>query len=241
MPSMSTEIARLETPIDVMYLIHKALRTEAARVEDMVRRFQLGHSLQPIRSALESWRSAFAFHAGQEDRYLTSALPGFKAARVNQVEHMALREMLADLTGTLTKDDSEGLNTRLNDATVAPNKQQHARLIETLGDVMAVPNDELNTAEVIARTGCHLCLQVLAVRVAQDIHLKNEEAFVLPAIRRRVRKVEQLAIARRLLVDKDASDQRWVIEWVAQHLSWAERHLVADLERRFSEIPSGAS
>jgi hypothetical protein len=45
---MSTEIIRLENPIDVMYLIHKALQTEAVRVEEMVRQFEIGDSLQPI-------------------------------------------------------------------------------------------------------------------------------------------------------------------------------------------------
>jgi len=35
---MLAEIATLEGPIDVMYLIHKALRAEAARVDRMRRR-----------------------------------------------------------------------------------------------------------------------------------------------------------------------------------------------------------
>jgi hypothetical protein len=68
------EITRIEHPIDVMHLLHKAFRSEAARVEEMVRQFQLGSSLQPIRIAFDSWAAALAFHAQQEDRYITYPL-----------------------------------------------------------------------------------------------------------------------------------------------------------------------
>ncbi len=71
---MTTEITRLEHPIDVMYLIHKALRAQAARVEETVRRFEIGSSLQPIRACFNVWASALAFHAQQEDKYMTAPL-----------------------------------------------------------------------------------------------------------------------------------------------------------------------
>jgi hypothetical protein len=46
---MATDIPRLERPIDVMYVIHYALRAEAARVETLVGQLEEGGSLQPVR------------------------------------------------------------------------------------------------------------------------------------------------------------------------------------------------
>jgi hypothetical protein len=54
---MATDIPRLERPIDVMYVIHHALRAEAARVETLVGQLEEGGSLQPFRQAFSggSW------------------------------------------------------------------------------------------------------------------------------------------------------------------------------------------
>jgi hypothetical protein len=49
--TMATDIPKLECPIDVMYVIHHALRAEAARVETLVGRLEKGGSLQPVRQA----------------------------------------------------------------------------------------------------------------------------------------------------------------------------------------------
>ena len=46
---MVQEIIRLESPIDAMFLIHNALRAQAAKLEELVRCFQMGDSLQTIR------------------------------------------------------------------------------------------------------------------------------------------------------------------------------------------------
>ena len=61
------EVNSSECPIDGMYLIHKALRVEAGRVEEMARTLKEGDSLQPIIGAFNLWAAALAFHAEQED------------------------------------------------------------------------------------------------------------------------------------------------------------------------------
>ena len=58
---------KLESPIDTMYLIHKALRAEARRVENVVSRIEEGESLQPFRQAFYRWVTALAYHADTED------------------------------------------------------------------------------------------------------------------------------------------------------------------------------
>jgi hypothetical protein len=48
---MATDIPTLERPIDAMYVIHYALRAEAARVETLVDLLEEGGNLQPFRQA----------------------------------------------------------------------------------------------------------------------------------------------------------------------------------------------
>ena len=52
---------------------------------------------------------------------------------------------------------------------------------------------------VIARTQRHLFGTVVTARIAQDDHLEEEEAFVLPVIRRQLSDAQQRTIVRHLL------------------------------------------
>ncbi len=237
---MTTEITRLENPIEVMYLIHKALMVEAARVEDMVRRFEIGESLQPTRGAFNVWATALIFHADQEDHYMTAPLTDFQPARDNENEHATLGCMLGDLTTFLDRDDTRGLAHRVKEAIVALHEEQHMELMQRLEDVMAVLHEEIGKTKVIARTQRHLYGKIVALRIAQDDHLESEEAFVLPEIWQRFNEEEQLEVARQLLIDEAADDPRWVIRWVAQCLNVAERRRLADLEARLDTVPAKA-
>ena len=233
---MTTEITRLDHPIDVMFLIHKALRSEAAKVEEMVRQFDIGDSLQAFRCAFNFWATVLAYHAEQEDKYMTAPLTNSQPARDNEAEHVELGGMLENLTEFMNEDHTKVIAQRVTEAMVVLNQQQHAELVEKLEDVMAVLNEEIGTTKVIARTQRHLYQRVLALRIAQDDHLENEEAFVLPEVWQRITENDQLEIARRLLIDEDAEDPRWVMDWVAQALSPNELELLEDLERRFNSV-----
>ncbi len=238
---MTTEITRIEHPIDVMYLIHKALSAQAARVEETVRRFEIGSSLQPIRAGFNIWASALAFHAQQEDKYMTAPLSDFQPARDNETDHAALAAMLGDLNILVDKDDTRGLSERVKEAMVALNERQHGELVEKLEDVIEVLNGEIGKTKVIARTWRHLYARVVALRTAQDDHLENEEAFVLPEVWQRISEAGQLEMARCLLIDEEAEDPRWVLKWMAKYLTPAEGGLLADLEQSFARVPALAS
>jgi hypothetical protein len=67
-----TESAKLESPIDAMYLIHKALRAEAASVEQMIERLTTGESLQPFQKAFQRWSRTLGYHAEVEDEHMES-------------------------------------------------------------------------------------------------------------------------------------------------------------------------
>ena len=45
-------------------------------------------------------------------------------------------------------------------------------------------------------------------------------------------------VVKDLLMDEDAEDPRWIIDWVQGHLDGTERQLLAGLESRFDELPA---
>ena len=63
---MSSEITSLDQPLDVMFLIHKALRAEAVRTEKAVSDLEDGSSLQPFKLAFNSWATALLYHSEAE-------------------------------------------------------------------------------------------------------------------------------------------------------------------------------
>ena len=101
---------------------------------------------------------------------------------------------------------------------------------EKFQKVMDVLNVEIGRTSVIRRTRQHLFGVVLALRIAQQDHIENERAFVLPALKQRLNSKEQLELVRGLLVDSMASDSHWVMDWIEQHLNPEERVTMAGFE-----------
>ena len=216
-----------EHPIDAMYLIHKALRVEAGRVEDMARDLQEGDSLQSIKGAFNQWAAALMYHAEREDLHMTTYLPQFNPARDNESEHRDLGSLLENLEKLIDSGDRPSIKTCVKGAMMALQEQQHEQLVDCLEGVMAVLNQEIGKTKVVARTQRHLFRCLVALRVAQDDHLECEEEFVLPEIRQQIDVATQKAMVRQLLVDDTAEDTMWVIDWVSQRLSPQERQLLA--------------
>ena len=196
---MTAEITKLESPIDVMYLIHKALRVEAARVEQMIERFAITDQLQPFREAFQHWEKTLGYHAAVEDKYMTPSLADLPVARDNEAAHEGLEQRLADIQHYVSR---------------------------MVGPALAT-----------AKTRRHLYGKVVALRIAQDDHLEEEEAFVLPIIRARIPEAQQLEMARYLLIDGESSDDGWLIDWVAAALTPVERQLLTALVAQFREVP----
>ena len=182
---------KLASPIDTMYLIHKALRAEARRVENVVSQIEEGESLQPFRQAFYRWVTALAYHADTEDTYMTPQLPGLPAARE------------CELT--------------------------HGRLADLLEDVQVCLTEEIGRTMIIARTQRHLFGKVVVARIAQDDHLEEEEAFILPVIRRQMSEAQQWEIVWHLLFDQEAEDTRWHLHWIIDYLAAREQQCLAEL------------
>jgi hypothetical protein len=101
---MTTDIPRLESPIDAVYAIHKVLRAGAARVETLVGQLKEGGSLQPFQQALYHWVLAWAYHADTEDISMTSLSPDVPAARECELARSRLPELLEDVQYCLSEE-----------------------------------------------------------------------------------------------------------------------------------------
>ena len=94
---MGQEMIRTESPIDAMFLIHNALRAQAAKLEELVRGFQMGDSLQRVRLEFVNWAAGLMFHAEQEDQSMMRLLDGYAPAMDSLREHAELEEKLENV------------------------------------------------------------------------------------------------------------------------------------------------
>ncbi len=205
------EITTLEQPIDAMYLIHKALRGEADRTVELARCLEDGCSLQPFKLAFTAWATAIMYHAEKE---VGTEMSKFVGDTMRAAAHDPIESVKWALLG---KEDAE-----------------YARLLDHVQDVMTVLEEDIGATSVISRTKQHLYGQVIALRVAQEDHLETEEAMVLPLIKECLSPECQMEVVGGLLVDRQAADQRWILEWMSQDLTPGENELLTELEARIN-------
>ena len=210
---MTAEITTLEQPIDAMYLIHKALRGEADRTVELAKRLESGCSLQPFKLAFTAWATAIMYHAEKEvgTEMTKSVYETRKAACDDPVERVKW--------ALLEQEDDE-----------------YSRLLEGVMDVMIVLEEDISATSVISRTQQHLYGQVVALRVAQEDHLETEEAMIIPLLKENLSPECQTEVVGALLIDQDADDSHWVIEWISQDLTPKENELMLELESDFLRL-----
>jgi hypothetical protein len=203
---MTAEITTLDQPIDAMYLIHKALGGEADRTVELARCLEDGCSLQAFKLAFTAWATAIMYHAEKEvGTEMTKSIDESRRAAAHDPIERAQWAILE-------KEDDE-----------------YSRLLEGVMDVMTVLEEDIGATTVISRTKQHLYGQVVALRVIQEDHLETEEAMVLPLFRENLSPECQLKVVGGLLVDRDAEDQRWVLDWISQDLTAGENELLLAL------------
>ena len=209
---MTAEITTLEQPIDAMYLIHKALRGEADRTVELARSLENGCSLQAFKLAFTAWATALMYHAEKE---VGTEMSKFVDESRLSSSHDPVERVKWAL---LEKEDAE-----------------YMRLLDCVQDVMTVLEEDIGTTSVISRTKQHLYGQVIALRVAQEDHLETEEAMVIPLLREYLSRERQLEVVGGLLVDREADDRHWVIDWISQDLTTKENELLLALESRINQ------
>ncbi len=229
---MTDETTNLDHPIDVQYLMHKAYRAVSLQVEGLASDLQDGGDIQAFTDLFGAWGKHLLFHAVTEDTYMTAPLENSQPARDNGEEHAGLGALEKELGAFMRKGESAGLEESIK-AVLAFEEEQHEELLRRMRDVEDVLTKEIGEGAVSARTGRHLYNRVVALRVAEFDHFENEEAFVFPIVRARMDEAQQLALARRLLIEDGADDPRWIIDLVAELISPEERKLLSELEARF--------
>jgi hemerythrin superfamily protein len=235
---MAEEITKLDSPIDVMYLIHKGMRADSARGEKAAAGAMEGGDLKAFKEALGLWAKQLLHHATAEDKYMTAPLTNSQPARDNEAEHAELARQATALGEYMAKGDAAGLAGDIRATMAVLQEKQHEELTGRLKAVEEELKRGLGESKVVARTRRHLYQQVVALRITENDHLENEEAFVLPVVRQRMNERQQLGMVRRLLIEDEARDPRWIISWLSGELTSKERRLLRDLEARLKEVPA---
>ena len=233
---MVAQITKLESPIDVMYLMHKAFRAQSKRTEALVAECQDGGDLTDCRESFDYWVKQLLYHATTEDKYMTGPLTDSQPARDNEAEHAGLVNAGGELIEFLDRGDAAGLMENVTAAMAALEEKQHKELFEKTQEVERILREAMGERKVIGRTRRHLYLRVMSLRVLEFDHHENEEAFILSLVRDRFSPDQELALVKRLLIDDEADDPRWIIDWVGRGIDSEERKLLADLEAQFSTV-----
>jgi hypothetical protein len=98
---MTMDITYYDSPIDIMYLIHNALRAEEAEVTQQARQLGTADTLAAFAQALRLWASTLEEHARIEDTYMTPLLPARPIIQDNEAEHQRLTTLFCALASFL--------------------------------------------------------------------------------------------------------------------------------------------
>ncbi|HEX9872233.1 MAG TPA: hemerythrin domain-containing protein [Candidatus Tectomicrobia bacterium] len=101
---MTAELTELAAPIDVMYLIHKALRAKAACVKEIVHQLEEGSSLQPFRRAFYQWVMALEYHSAMEEAYITALSSDASPSWDHEAVHAAMEAKLEEVQTCLNEE-----------------------------------------------------------------------------------------------------------------------------------------
>jgi len=226
-------INKLEQPIDVMPLMHKAFRAVSDRTEALAADASTIEDIAELNEAFGYWVKQILYHATVEDEVMTGPLQDSQPARDNETEHAELAGKAGELAEFIARGKAAGLEESVRQAVFTLEEEQHKELEERSREVEGALKEVLGEKKVTARTIRHIHSRLLGVRILELDHFENEEAFVCPLVRDEIDEAGQLYIVRRLLIDDTAEDPRWVIDWVYSELDPAEQALLKDLEARF--------
>ncbi|MDA1128881.1 MAG: hemerythrin domain-containing protein [Chloroflexi bacterium] len=224
---------RLEDPIDVMPLMHKAFRAVSDRAEAMAAEASTKEDVAELSELFAFWIKQIVYHAAVEDEVMTAPLQNSQPARDNETEHTELTGKAGDLANFIARGQAAGLEESVREAAFTLEEEQHRELEERFHEVEDALKEVLGEKKVTARTIRHIHSRVMGVRILELDHFENEEAFVCSLVRNEMDELTQLLMVRRLLIDDSAEDSRWIIDWVRSELDTDDQASLDDLEARF--------
>lgn len=101
---MPLDITQLDQPIDVMYLIHKAIRAEARHTRQAAEHLEIGGNFKSFMHVFHRWATALGHHEETEHKYIIPALLQLPPARRNESGHRQLLDGLEDLQTCLHQE-----------------------------------------------------------------------------------------------------------------------------------------
>jgi len=228
---------RIEDPIDVMPLMHRAFRAVSDRTEAMAASATTFEDIAKLNESFGFWIKQIVYHAAVEDEVMTGPLKNVQPVREpvqdNEDEHAALAGKAVELAEFIALGKGAGLAESVRDAAFTLEDEQHKELEDRFHEVEAALAEVLGDKKVTARTILHIHSRVMGVRILELDHFENEEAFVCSLVRDEIDEAGQIYIIRRLLIDESADDPRWIIDWVYSELNDPDQALLKDLEARF--------
>ena len=241
MASFTDEILLIETPIDVMFFMHKVFMTHAKKAEDMAVSLRTREDVERLKPLVEHWLKHITYHVDTEDEFLTGPLQevelhdGRMVVRDNENEHNEIRSGGEGVVALISAGNSAGLDDLLESLVLAAEEEQHKELVKNVDHLRSAVEKALGEEKTSNRTLRHIHQAVLSLRVIEWDHFENEEAFVLPLVREQMTHDEQLKCAGRLLFDNSSHEKRWVIEDIYEGLSEDETSKLKSLEDEILE------
>lgn len=176
---MLPQITKLDNPIDVHLLMHKAFQAITERTQALAEKGQDGGDLGEFGESFGLWVKQLLFHATADDQYMTAPLSDFQPARDNEAEHAELAEQGGEIVEFLGKGDTAGQSNDVQSA-LALEEQQHEELVERVQEVEEALATAIGERQVLARTRRHLYSKVTEMANAELDHFENEKPSSAP-------------------------------------------------------------
>lgn len=242
MPSFTDKIQELETPIDVMYLMHKVFMAHSEKTEALARSAQSGGDLGDLERHVYDWLKHLRYHVDTEDEYMTGPLLDTRLQgdrfplKDNEREHREILDQGDAIIAFLEEGEIAGLADDIRMIMLKVEEQEHADYDIKVSDVEDALAKALGEERVLARTRRHLYRSIMALRVTEFDHFENEEAFVLPLVKEQMSRSQELQCVWKLLFDEDSNNSRWIIDFMYAELQNNEKRLLLSLEEEFESL-----
>jgi len=237
MPSFTEQITALESPIDVMYLMHKVFMEHSIKTEKLALEILQEEDLNELKNALDEWLKHIIYHVDTEDVFLTGPLKektmpdGRMVVKDNVAEHDQIRldgeHVLNNFSRNIQQESAE----ISKDLILALDDQKHEELIGKVEDLQGAIEKVLTEDGLRIRSRRHLYRSVLALKVTEFDHFENEEASVLPLVKEQMSRNQQLECARELLFQDTATCPGWIFHFISNGLCESERILLQELRK----------
>ena len=233
MTLITDKIQQLETPIDVMFLMHKVFLTQSEKASELAKNAIETNDLKEFKSVLDNWLKLLLYHYQTEDEFMTGPLKekeyhdGRFGLRDNVAEHDEIR-----LKGDIVLNDyQKTLNP--NNMTVQEilemDDLEHLKVMDKISAVQNSIVDAFGAEKLKTRSLRGLYQSVLDLKVVEFDHFENEEAFVLTLVREQMTYEQQLQLTEKLLFDSTDQNENWIVDFLFSVLDDEESRLLQEL------------